>query len=75
VVLAIFGGEAIQDFAIVLTIGIMVGTYSSIFIASPIVLLFQNMNFTKVLKAEGPAQQDRGGRHRRSGGTKSGAAV
>jgi preprotein translocase subunit SecF len=30
----------INDFALILLIGIVVGTYSSIFIASPIVLLF-----------------------------------
>ena len=68
VVLAIFGGEAIQDFAVVLTIGILVGTYSSIFIASPVVLLFQNLKVAKALKAEGPSQQDRGGRRRRNTG-------
>jgi preprotein translocase subunit SecF len=30
----------INDFSLILLIGIVVGTYSSIFIASPIVLLF-----------------------------------
>jgi len=39
-VLFIFGGRVINDFALILLIGIVVGTYSSIFIASPIVLLF-----------------------------------
>lgn len=38
--LFIFGGEVIHDFALAIIIGIMVGTYSSIFIASPIVLLW-----------------------------------
>ena len=37
VVLAIFGGGAISDFAIVLIIGVVIGTYSSVFVASPIV--------------------------------------
>lgn len=37
-----FGGLAIHDFAMMLVIGIIVGSYSSIFIASPIVLLFGN---------------------------------
>lgn len=41
VVLLLFGGDAIWDFAFVLTIGIIVGTYSSIFVASPIVLFLQ----------------------------------
>lgn len=38
--LFLFGGVAINDFALVLLIGIIVGTYSSIFVASPIVLMF-----------------------------------
>ena len=33
-----FGGPVLQDFAFAILIGIVVGTYSSIFIASPIVL-------------------------------------
>ena len=32
-----FGGEVIHDFAFALVVGIAVGTYSSIFVASPIV--------------------------------------
>lgn len=34
-----FGGEVIHDFALAMLIGISVGTYSSIFIASPVVVL------------------------------------
>ena len=33
-----FGGPVLHDFAFAILIGIVVGTYSSIFIASPIVL-------------------------------------
>ena len=33
-----YGGEALEGFAATLIIGIMIGTYSSIFVASPIVL-------------------------------------
>jgi SecD/SecF fusion protein len=33
-----FGGAVLRDFALAIIIGVMVGTYSSIFIASPIVL-------------------------------------
>jgi preprotein translocase subunit SecF len=36
--LVIFGGPVIRDFALTLLIGIGVGTYSSIFIASPVVV-------------------------------------
>jgi preprotein translocase subunit SecF len=38
--LFIFGGGVIHDFALALIIGIAVGTYSSIFVASPILLGF-----------------------------------
>lgn len=39
-VLAIFGGEALFSFSIVLMIGIIIGTFSSIYIGTPIVLLW-----------------------------------
>lgn len=38
VVLYFFGGEVLRSFALALIVGIVVGTYSSVFIASPIVL-------------------------------------
>jgi len=40
VMLLIFGGGAIFDFALALCIGVLVGTYSSIFVATPVVLLW-----------------------------------
>jgi len=36
--LLIFGGEVIRGFSIALFVGVLVGTYSSIFVASPVVL-------------------------------------
>ncbi len=36
--LYLFGGAVLRDFALAILIGILVGTYSSVFIASPIVL-------------------------------------
>lgn len=39
--LYLLGGGVIHDFALALLIGIGVGTYSSIFVASPILLVFQ----------------------------------
>ena len=33
-----FGGAVLKDFAFAILIGILVGTYSSVFVASPIVL-------------------------------------
>ena len=38
--LLLFGGGIIHDFALVMFIGVIVGTYSSIFVASPILLVF-----------------------------------
>ena len=37
IILAVFGGGAISDFAVILIIGVIIGTYSSVFVASPIV--------------------------------------
>ncbi len=38
IALFIFGGEIIHDFAFAMIVGIVIGTYSSIFVASPILL-------------------------------------
>lgn len=38
VALLIFGGEVLRSFAIAITLGILIGTYSSIFIASPLLI-------------------------------------
>jgi len=40
VALFFFGGEVIHDFALAMILGVIVGTYSSVFVASPIVLLW-----------------------------------
>ncbi|MEP2774411.1 MAG: protein translocase subunit SecD [Luteolibacter sp.] len=37
-ILAIFGGAALRDFSMTILVGLVVGTYSSIFVASPIAL-------------------------------------
>jgi len=56
VVIALFflGGEVIHDFAFALLVGIVVGTYSSIFIASPVVALWDRLG-PKDEEAEGDA--------------------
>jgi preprotein translocase subunit SecF len=38
--LFLFGGEVLHDFSLAMIMGVIVGTYSSIFVASPIVLLW-----------------------------------
>lgn len=40
IALFFFGGEVIHDFALAMIMGVVIGTYSSIFIASPTVLLW-----------------------------------
>lgn len=39
VVLALFGGEALFSFSVAMIFGIVIGTYSSIFVAAPVLLL------------------------------------
>jgi len=36
-----FGGEVLHDFSLAMIMGVVVGTYSSIFVASPVVLLWR----------------------------------
>jgi preprotein translocase subunit SecF len=35
----LFGGEVIHDFALAMLLGVIIGTYSSVFVASPVVIL------------------------------------
>lgn len=46
--LLLFGGETIRYFVFALFIGVIVGTYSSIFIASPVLVMWQNRKMKKV---------------------------
>lgn len=47
VALFFFGGEVLHDFALAMMIGIVIGTYSSIFVASPVVLLLGKNSLIK----------------------------
>jgi SecD/SecF fusion protein len=42
--LAVLGGRSLTDFAIALLIGLFVGLYSSAFVASPLLILFEQRN-------------------------------
>jgi len=46
--LLFFGGIVLREFALALTIGVVVGTYSSIFVASPIVALWRGEKMIEV---------------------------
>ncbi len=48
--LLLFGGEAIRWFVLALIVGIVTGTYSSIFIASPLLLVFERVFHRSIQK-------------------------
>ena len=60
VTLLVLGGEVIKGFAIALLIGILVGAYSSIFVASPVVLGLgiSRENMIQVKKEDPMPEQD-----------------
>ncbi|MBO1579275.1 protein translocase subunit SecDF [Bacillus sp. XF8] len=47
IALLIFGSESLRNFSIALTVGLVVGTYSSIFVASQIWLMLENRRLKK----------------------------
>jgi preprotein translocase subunit SecF len=47
--LFVFGGEIINNFAFAMVIGIIVGTYSSVAVAAPLVLVYTNLRRPKVI--------------------------
>jgi preprotein translocase subunit SecF len=57
----VFGVGVIRDFAFAMNVGVIVGTYSSIFIASPI-LIWLNDKFLASQKRQQPARPERAAR-------------
>jgi preprotein translocase subunit SecF len=53
IALFLFGGPVLHGFAFALVVGILIGTYSSVFVASPIVLFWHN--FADARKKTAPA--------------------
>ena len=45
--LFLFGGEVIKNFAFALIVGVFVGTYSSIYVASPVMMYFEKKDIAK----------------------------
>jgi preprotein translocase subunit SecF len=54
--LALFGGESIRHFVIILLVGVFSGTYSSIFNASPILIVWENREWNYWLKGKTKAE-------------------
>jgi len=52
VALYFFGGVVLRDFALAMILGVLVGTYSSIFVASPIVYAWRKEAKRVVVKRE-----------------------
>lgn len=50
VCILVLGGEVIRDFALALAMGVIVGTYSSVFLASPIVVMWRGDKIVQVKK-------------------------
>ena len=48
--LVLFGGEVLHDFSIALLLGIIVGTYSSVFVASPILAVWHAKTGGRLIK-------------------------
>ncbi len=48
--LVLFGGVTLQQFSVILLVGLLSGTYSSIFVAAPILVLWENREWTTWFK-------------------------
>jgi preprotein translocase subunit SecF len=60
----LFGGDVLNGFSFALVAGIIVGTYSSVFIASPILVFWQNFRGTGRPVAATPAPRETAGQRK-----------
>ena len=58
-VLFLGAGVAINDFVLIMMLGIIVGTYSSVFLAGPMVALMRRMRSKRETMANAPAAEKR----------------
>ncbi len=68
--LYLFGGEVLNGFSLALVIGILIGTYSSIAIAAPILVAYQDW---RSQRGRGPGTAPIGGTGKQSGGADKGS--
>lgn len=54
--LALFGGDTLREMCIILLIGLLSGTYSSIFIAAPILVVWENKEWRSWFRKTTPSQ-------------------
>jgi len=60
----LFGGDVLNGFSFALVMGIIVGTYSSVFVASPILVFWQNFRGTGKPVAATPAPRETAGQRK-----------
>jgi len=60
IVIYIFGGDGVHLFACVMVVGVIVGTYSSIYIASPLLLIFGEGKRPAQIRERQPVPQPAG---------------
>jgi preprotein translocase subunit SecF len=56
--LFLFGGPVLNGFAFALVVGIIIGTYSSVFVAGPILVFWQDFVESRAKSSRGPAGKD-----------------
>lgn len=54
--LALFGGVTLREFSVILLVGLFSGTYSSIFIAAPILVVWENKEWKTWFKKNKPSE-------------------
>jgi preprotein translocase subunit SecF len=59
--LALFGGVTLREFALILLVGLFSGTYSSIFIAAPILVIWETKEWRRWFTRNGKAGATSGG--------------
>lgn len=52
IALVLFGGPSIFNFSLIMTIGVVIGTFSSLFIAAPLLIFFHHQQESKLKKSE-----------------------
>ena len=57
--LLIFGGDVLRGFSFVLTVGIVVGTYSSVYVASPFAMLWETLFGSEAKTRKGKASRSK----------------
>jgi preprotein translocase subunit SecF len=64
VALFVFGGEVLRGFAFTMIVGIITGTYSSVFVAAAIVTFWRRKHRRAIAVPQEPEERDKTGRAR-----------